>query len=354
MSSANPLAVVAMSGGVDSSVAAAELRDAGYRVLGVSLRLWDSARRDDRICSDSRDARRVADHLGIEHVELDRRAEFEATVVGPFVSAYAGGATPNPCVACNGRFKLGALVDWALAQGADAVATGHYARVRREGPRMRLLRGADEARDQSYFLFEVAARALERTLFPVGDLTKDEVRTRARARRLPVSEKPDSQDLCFGSPAALVAARGRSRGPGSVVDEDGRRLGTHAGIEHFTVGQRRGLGIPAPSPMYVRALESDRREVVVGRFPESLGLLARDWTWLSEPAPPDEPLIARIRARDPGRRATVEPAPANRWRVWFGAAAPAVTPGQAVVVYRGDEVAGGGWIEQSLGDGLTS
>ncbi|MGH7897971.1 MAG: tRNA 2-thiouridine(34) synthase MnmA [Candidatus Binatia bacterium] len=352
-SGGRPRVVVAMSGGVDSSVAAALLIEAGYDVEGASLRLWDSTRTDDRICSDHRDAARVAKFLRITHTLIDQRERFESRVVAPFVAAYADGRTPNPCAACNSEFKLGWLSEWAAERGSGAVATGHYARVDRSAGRVRLRRGADPARDQSYFLFQLDRRRLERTLFPLGEWRKDEVRNYARSLGLPVSEKLDSQDLCFGDPARLVAARARGGGEGEIVDESGRRLGRHPGIERFTVGQRRGLGIAAETPLYVQALDAATRRVKVAPAPpRALGLVARDWTWIDDPPAVGEELSAQIRHRHPAIPARVGPCPGAdgrpRMRVDFDRPALSVAAGQAVVVYRGDEVVGGGWIERAI------
>jgi tRNA-specific 2-thiouridylase len=345
-----PLAVVAMSGGVDSSVAASLLLEAGYRVEGVSLRLWDSSRRDDRICSDYRDAARVAAALGIPHTRIDERATFERTVVAPFVAAYASGRTPNPCVACNGGFKLGVLLDWALARGADVVATGHYARIGRRGSYRILRRAADRTRDQSYFLFALGQRQLVHAAFPLGEWTKKDVRRHAADRGLPVAEKLDSQDLCFGDPAALVRARGLGGVLGDVVGDRGELVGHHDGIEAFTVGQRRGLRLSAAGPLYVRSIDGERGRIVVGPTPPlCAGLVASDWNWIGAPAAEDEPLLAQVRYRHSPVPVRVRMDGQGYARVTFDRPAFAVAPGQAVVVYRGEEVVGGGWIDRPAG-----
>ena len=345
---AAPLAVMAMSGGVDSSVAAALLVESGYRVQGVSLRLWDSTRKDDRICSDHRDAAGVARHLGIDHITIDQREAFERRVVQPFVAGYAAGRTPNPCVACNSAFKLGVLLDWALERGAEVIATGHYARLERGPDGVQLRRGLDPARDQLYFLFELDRRQVERTVFPLGAWTKADVRRRAVELGLPVAAKLDSQDLCFGDPAALVAARGLGGSPGEVRDPTGRILGRHAGIERFTIGQRRGLGVAAAAPLYVQALDAPRAEVVVGGAPpRARALVAGGWNWIGDPAAADERVLAQIRYRTHPVAARIMPADGLRMRVEFETPASAVAPGQAIVVYRGDQLLGGGWIEEA-------
>lgn len=345
-----PRIVVAMSGGVDSSVVAALLLERGFRVEGASLRLWDSTRRDDRVCSDAHDAAAVARALGIPHATIDERGRFEREVVTGFVRDTAAGRTPNPCMACNSGFKLGVLLEWARARGADAVATGHYARIRDDDDRPRLLRARDPARDQSYFLFELRTEQLRRARFPIGDLTKDEVRALARRFALPTAEKLDSQDLCFGAPSALVAARGLGARTGAVVDLGGRVLGRHAGVEAFTVGQRRGLGIAAPTPLYVQETRGATAEVVVGPMPpRACGLEARSWNWIGTPPSPGRaPLIAKLRSRHVGVPAVVERAEGDRVRLSFPDGALSVTPGQAVVLYDADEVLGGGWIERAI------
>jgi tRNA-specific 2-thiouridylase len=347
-----PLAVVAMSGGVDSSVAAALLLEAGYRVEGVSLRLWDSSRRDDRICSDHRDASRVADALGIAHEEIDQRAAFERAVVESFVAEYARGRTPNPCVACNGDFKLGVLLDWAVRRGADFIATGHYARLHPTPTGVALCRARDLSRDQSYFLFSLAPGQLSRALFPLGEWTKAAVRRHAAALGLPVAAKPDSQDLCFGDPGTLVRSRGMGGGRGEIVDEAGCTLGLHDGIESFTVGQRRGLGVATGARMFVRSLDAAKHRVVVApNPPRAAAVVAHRWSWTGEPADPHERLFAQVRYRHRAAPARVSVQGAGRASVEFEQPVLAAAPGQAVVLYRGDQVVGGGWIAAAVRPG---
>lgn len=345
-----PLAVVAMSGGVDSSVAAALLLEAGYRVEGVSLRLWDSPRRDGRVCSDHRDAAAVARHLGIAHSLIDQRAEFERRVVTAFAAAYAAGRTPNPCAACNSDFKLGVLLDHALERGAELVATGHYARVERRGTDVVLRRGIDPQRDQSYFLFGLTRRQLAHVAFPLGEWTKSAVRRRAAELGLPVAGKPDSQDLCFGDPAALVRSRALGGKAGEIVDGEGRGIGRHGGIERFTIGQRRGLGVAGRAPLYVQALDAPGARVIVGvRPPRAGGFVAGGWSWIAAPPAPGEWVAVQVRYRQPPLAARIAPIEGGqRARVELARPAVAAAPGQAVVVYRDDEVLGGGWIEQPL------
>ncbi|HSF56630.1 MAG TPA: tRNA 2-thiouridine(34) synthase MnmA, partial [Candidatus Binatia bacterium] len=279
---------VAMSGGVDSSVAAGLLIEQGYEVRGVSLRLWEGDKLGPRNCSDHRGAREIAAMLGIEHTLLDLRLQFVDRVVKPFAQDYLRGRTPNPCVACNRDFKLGRLLGWAKEQGTDYVATGHYARVVREtsGGRVSLFRGADSRKDQSYFLFALSQDQLAHTLFPLGSMQKRDVRAQARRLGLPVADRRESQDICFGDYRALVESY---RSPtevsgGEVVDRSGKVLGQHAGIHGVTIGQRKGLGISASRPLYVVDLEEDSKRVVVGTK-ESLackGLIANHVNWIEE------------------------------------------------------------------------
>lgn len=345
--------VVAMSGGVDSSVTAALLVEQGHEVLGVSLRMWEGTQ-GPRVCSDHRGAKEVAEHLGISHTLIDLRDKFAETVVKPFAQDYLHGRTPNPCVACNRDFKLGTLLAWAQDQGADFVATGHYARVIHDGCGgcAKLLRGADRGKDQSYFLFALSQAQLARTLFPLGDMNKSEVRDRARALALPAAERPESQDICFGDYKALVAryaAEGEAAG-GDVVDRLGKVLGQHQGIHSVTVGQRRGLGISSSEPLYVLEIEDAAKRVIVGKKNElsCAGLIARDVHWIGSPGEPKISAEVQIRYRAAALPCTIAPKNDGRCEVRFEEAFPAVTPGQAAVFFRGDEVLGGGWIERAL------
>jgi tRNA-specific 2-thiouridylase len=349
--------VVAMSGGVDSSVAAALLVEAGADVIGVTLQL---AGESSRCCSldDAEDARRVAERLGIRFYVANYREAFRREVIEPFADAYLAGRTPIPCVACNGRFKFRHLLDRAEALGADAVATGHYARVTADGPggTRRLRRGADPEKDQSYFLFDLDQERLARARFPVGALTKEAVRARARALGLATAEKPESQELCFapGGDYARVVERvrpGALPGPGAVVDESGAVLGRHAGVHHFTVGQRRGLGVAAGRRVYVKALDAAANRVVVGPAASlrARGAALRRVSWVAG-APPAGPVRAtvRIRHRHAGAPGRVVPGPGDQAQVLFDEPVAAVTPGQAAVFYDGDSVLGGGWIDEAL------
>ncbi len=345
--------VVAMSGGVDSSVAAALAAETGREVVGVTMRLSGS---DSRCCSlaDADDARRVAERLGIRFFVANYADAFRRDVIEPFADAYLAGRTPIPCVTCNTRFKFEYLLERARVFGAERVATGHYARSERDPAtgRWRLFRAADATKDQTYFLFELTQEQLERAWFPLGHLTKTEVRERARGLGLATAEKPESQEICFvpgGDYAAVVEQLrpGALPGEGDVVDAAGRVRGRHAGVHRFTVGQRRGLGLAAERPLYVTALDPARNRVVVG---EADDLLAREAriervSWIAG-APPPAPVRAtvRVRYRHAGAAAKVEPLPGGRARVVFDEPVRAVSPGQAAVFDDGDEVLGGGWI----------
>ncbi len=346
--------VVAMSGGVDSSVTALLLQARGLEVVGVTLHLWDAdgAQKVGRCCApeDRDDARRVCDHLGLPHYVVDERALFRERVVDPFVAAYAAGTTPAPCVQCNQHVKLTRLVALADAFGATHVATGHYARIAYDtAGAPRLLRGRDPEKDQSYFLFGATSALLSRLLFPLGEMTKDETRAAGRAQSLPTSDKPDSQELCFvpdGDVGSFVERAGASAAQGSIVDESGAVLGAHAGVHRFTVGQRRGLGLAGGAPpRYVLRIVNDTGDVVVG--PDSAlaatTLRARDVAWTL--ARPDAPFDGEVRVRHRHTPAAARITPTDDgFEAEFVEAQRAVTPGQAAVVYRGEEVVAGGFI----------
>lgn len=341
-----------MSGGVDSSVTAALLVEQGYDVHGVSLRTWEGER-GPRVCSDHRGAAEVAAHLNIPHTLLDLREQFAETVVKPFAEDYLRGRTPNPCVACNRDFKLGTLLGWAKEHDAEFVATGHYARLMRDDSTQQtaLLRGADRSKDQSYFLFALSQQQLAHTLFPLGGMQKTDVRAKARALGLPAAERPESQDICFGDYKALVAsyAKESELQAGEVVDRAGKVLGQHSGVHTVTVGQRRGLGIAAAEPLYVVDIDDQSKRVVVGKKDElsCRGLIARSVNWLE---PPDAEIEAevQIRYRAPAIACRIRPDSNGTCEVRFAEAFPAVTPGQAAVFYRGEQVLGGGWIERAI------
>jgi tRNA-specific 2-thiouridylase len=352
--------LVAMSGGVDSAVAAARCVSAGHEVIGVSLRL--AAGGGSGCCSldDFHDARAVADRLGFPHYVLDAVEPFAEHVVRPFVAEYLAGRTPNPCARCNQHLKFGLLWRRARELGVTRIATGHYARVTTDPGtgRPRLQTAVDAAKDQTYFLFALGERELAGTLFPVGGLTKPEVRAEAAALGLAVAAKPESMEVCFvadGDAAGFVErhASPAALRPGAIVDEAGRALGRHAGIHRFTVGQRRGLGLVAGDgrARYVRALDPATGTIHVAEAAalRARGLRAREVTWAGgDPPAPGTPLAVRIRHRHPLLAARLEAADGDEATVAFAAPGPAVTPGQAAVLYRGDIVLGGGWIVEGI------
>jgi tRNA-uridine 2-sulfurtransferase len=360
--------VVAMSGGVDSSVAAALLAEQGHEVIGVSMQLYDASEQADgdrafgSCCSidDLHDARRVAAAIDIPHYILNFERQFDEHVVSAFVREYTAGRTPLPCAHCNTDLKFATLLDRAEGFGADAVATGHYARVERETDadgrpgRFVLKRGVDRSKDQSYFLFSLTQEQLARAAFPVGDRPKDAVREYARQRQLPVADKPDSQEICFVPDhdyASFVARYAPDAiAGGTIVDEHGHIVGGHAGIHRFTVGQRKGLGLngsPTGAPMYVLALRPAERQVVVGPKSslERSALTASNVNWIAdEPTGPCR-VTAQIRHRHAPAAAVVSPIGSHRAEVVFDAPQIAITPGQAVVFYDDERVVGGGWID---------
>jgi tRNA-specific 2-thiouridylase len=349
--------VVAMSGGVDSSVAAALLVDAGHEVVGVSMQLYDAERGEQRFGScctidDLHDARRVARALGIPHYIVNLEQRFEDVVVSSFVREYAAGRTPIPCALCNSELKFSTLVDQAIGFNADRVATGHYARLTQDGAGLfHLWRGADDRKDQAYFLFALTQAQLARALFPLGGIPKDEVRRIALARGLRVADKPDSQEICFvpdDDYASVVERRLPADRSGLIVDLEGRVVGRHEGVHRFTIGQRKGLGIAMGDPVYVVRLDAARRLVTVGpRTALERGVFtASAVNWIAG-APPVATLEAevQIRSRHEASPARVTPVGADRIRVEFDAPQSAITPGQAAVIFHGHEVLGGGWID---------
>jgi tRNA-specific 2-thiouridylase len=361
---------VAMSGGVDSSTVAGLLAREGRSIIGLTMQLWNQRRLPDlasdsgsgRCCSidDVYDARYVAERLAIPYYVVNFEKRFEEQVVAPFVEEYLAGRTPIPCTLCNNFIKFDQFLEMADSVGASRIATGHYARISRDAVtgRYQLRRGVDTAKDQTYFLFGLTQSQLARTLFPIGDLNKSEVREIARGLGLPVAEKTDSQEICFvpnNDYAAFLEAYLREHGGqqaatrGEIVSTDGRTLGEHAGVHHFTVGQRRGLGISAPEPLYVIATEPAAKRVIVGRNEELLRsrLVARNVNWISWPGL-SAPARAEVKIRNKHQpaQATLRPgAEPGTVEAHFDEPQRAVTPGQAAVFYSGDLVLGGGWIE---------
>jgi tRNA-uridine 2-sulfurtransferase len=346
-----------MSGGVDSSVAAALLIEQGHDVIGLSMQLYDQ-RGDQafgRCCTidDLHDARRVAARLRFPHYILNFERQFQDTVISNFVREYASGRTPLPCAHCNSDLKFSTLLDRARGLGATGVATGHYAQVEQDpGGRWLLKRSVDREKDQSYFLFSLTQDQLAAALFPVGALTKPQVREEARRLGLTVAEKPDSQEICFVPDhdyAAFVAKQSPAveRG-GAIVAEDGERLGSHGGVHRFTVGQRKGLGISARAPLYVVKIDAESGQVTVGprRSLERTTLTASGVNWISVDAPAAWlPVSAQIRHRHAPAPGRVRALPEGRAELIFDSPQSAITPGQAVVFYTDATVVGGGWIE---------
>ena len=366
--------VVAMSGGVDSSVAAALMKEQGYDVIGITLQLYDhgaATGRKGSCCAgqDIHDARRVAETIGIPHYVLDYEARFAAKVIDSFAESYVHGETPIPCVTCNNEIKFRDLLETALDLGADMLVTGHYVQ-RLETPGGPILaRAIDPDRDQSYFLFGITKEQLEILRFPVGGLTKPEVRAIARKYDLPIAEKPDSQDICFvptGRYSDIIAKlKPGAAEPGDIVHVDGRVLGRHEGIIHYTVGQRRGLKIPGPEPLYVVRLDADANKVFVGPRSalETKSLILRNVNWLGDKALSDVahdglPVYVRMRSSQPPRAAELVAHADGAVHVILCDGEEGVATGQACVFYdaAGNEarVLGGGHIARTLKAGCTA
>ncbi|MGE5594642.1 MAG: tRNA 2-thiouridine(34) synthase MnmA [Hyphomicrobiales bacterium] len=375
-----PRVVVGMSGGVDSSVAAALLVEQGYDVIGVTMRLWTEARAEEfsghqQCCSveDIDDARRVAHQLGIRHYVMNFEDQFREHVVDRFVREYSTGRTPNPCVRCNEHIKYRALLDRLPALEADFVATGHYARVsaiddsgpaaplapesaigNRQSsiPQFRLLKGADPSRDQSYVLYMLGQEQLARLLLPIGGLLKDEVRAHARRLGLDVADKPDSVEICFvpGNDYRAFVEQRAEMTPGELRDADGRLLGEHRGIAAYTIGQRKGLGVALGEPRFVTAIDPERNSVTIGPeddlFCDTAEFAEASWVAGTPPAPGTE-LEAKARYKADPAPATLVSVDGDRGVVRFARRQRALTPGQAIALYRGDEVLGGGTIERA-------
>ena len=360
---------VAMSGGVDSSVVAGLLRRDGERVVGLTMQLWNQRRLPElapdgptgRCCSldDVYDARHVAQHLGIPYYVVNFEDRFEQQVVKPFIDEYLAGRTPIPCTLCNNFIKFDQFLDMADGVGASKIATGHYARIswNQDSGRWEMRRSADRTKDQTYFLFGLTQPQLARTLFPLGGFEKSQVRELARELGIPTAEKPDSQEICFvpnGDYAAFIDSYFKEQGiaaeetRGEFVTAAGRVIGEHSGVHHFTVGQRRGIGIAAREPLYVIATESATKRVVIGRNDDLLrgSMRVKDVNWISI-APPSAPVRGEIKIRNKhvAAPATITPIDELHVEIRFDEPQRAVTPGQGAVFYSGDLVLGGGWIE---------
>jgi len=346
-----------MSGGVDSSATAALLLEQGYDVVGITLKLWPQdciSRAEDKCCGPQAvtDARAVCHRLGIPFYLVDEAEDFQKRVINYFAEEYKAGRTPNPCVMCNQHLKFGTLIRRARQLDGEFIATGHYARLeRREDGRVLLRRGRDPRKDQSYFLFSLRQEQLARSLFPLGELTKTDTRDVARDAQLKTAEKEESMEICFVPDkdygGFLQMANLVQKHQGEIVDLHGRVLGHHDGIEFYTIGQRKGLGLTSPNPLYVIELDAENNRVVVGDD----SALQRDefrvdrCNWIPFDAPPKSiEVTAKIRYNHPGTPATVTPSSDGRARVKLHTPQRAITPGQACVFYQDDLVMGGGWI----------
>jgi tRNA-specific 2-thiouridylase len=353
--------VVAMSGGVDSSVAAALLVQAGYQVQGIMLQLWSEPATGaadpaaNRCCTPNQvtDAQRVAEILNIPFRTWDVAQLFHDTVVENFVQTYAAGLTPNPCLICNRRVRFGFLLEQARAMGADYMATGHYVRLRRDGGKTQLLCGVDSAKDQSYVLYSLNQSQLPHLLFPVGEFTKTKIRELAREFSLPVAGKAESQDICFlidGDYRRFLRQNApEAMRPGPILDHNGEEVGTHQGLPAYTIGQRKGLGISAPEPLYVLAIDPSRNALIVGRK-TAIGrhkFEITDTRWVAGRPPAREHAFSakvRIRYKSTPRPATITPGSHGRAIVHLQDPLSDISPGQAAVFYRGEVCLGGGTI----------
>jgi tRNA-specific 2-thiouridylase len=350
--------LVAMSGGVDSGTTAALLKSEGHDVIGVTMQLWDYGDADGGCCSadDVRDARRVADQIGIPHYVVNYMDIFKKYIVEDFVGKYLSGKTPSPCVLCNQFMKFNFLLRRALELGADYLATGHYARIETEEGtgKFYLNKALDKSKDQSYFLFTLAQEELKRIMFPLGSMTKDEVREVAKSMNLKVADKPDSQEVCFITGGDyrdfLKEYTEKKRERGKIVDVAGNVLAYHDGVHSFTVGQRRGLGIAKGKPMYVVRVEPETNRVVVGEEKDIFrsSLIANNISW-ADGIPSDEIEVkAKIRYRHKEEDAVVKVDSDREALVEFKTPQRAMTPGQAIVFYKKERVLGGGWINEVL------
>ncbi len=351
-------ALVAMSGGGDSSVAAALTLRAGHDVIGVTLKQWvgpDGEMPTAGCCTvaDAEDARRVAAQLEVPYYVLDYVDEFTRAVVEPFAADYLAGRTPNPCIECNRKVRFSALFERMDALGADVLVTGHHARIRGDEDGWHLLRAVDGTKDQSYVLHMLGQDELARIRLPVGEMTKVEVRKLASSMGLRTASKPDSQDICFVKSdyrAFLDSVLPEAPQPGDVVTVDGTVVGAHAGTTRFTIGQRKGLGVAVGEPRYVIDIRPTTAEVVIGSYEELLvdGCLVSQVTFVAGEPPPMSHVDVKVRYRSKPVPATLQAAEGDRWKVVFSEARPAPAPGQSAVFYDGDEVLGGGVIEEVL------
>lgn len=354
--------LLAMSGGVDSSVAAAILKREGYEVIGATIKTWVSGEcRDERAkgcCSirDIDDARSVAGRLGIPHYVFDLSADFKEKVIDVFVGAYVSGRTPNPCVVCNNDIKFGAFLDKALDLGADYVATGHYARRVRdlESGRWTIREARDPSKDQSYVLFGLTQNQLERALFPVGERTKEAIRRLALELGLRVHDKPDSQEICFVKSHYGEVVRNENPGlaaEGPILDTQGRQIGAHRGYYLYTIGQRKGIGLPGDAPRYVVAIDPERNAVVVGEEADLYRkrMVIEKMNWFRAPRA-EGGCEVKIRSRSAKHRGKILETRGGDIVFEFDRAEKSVTPGQAAVLYDGDTLLGGGWISKTIDD----
>lgn len=351
-------ALVAMSGGVDSSVAAALMLEQGHEVIGATLKQWEGADGSMPLhgcctVADADDAGKAAATLGIRHYVLDYVDEFNRQVVDPFAAAYLAGRTPNPCIECNRRVRFGALLDRASQLGCEVLVTGHHARIRRDAGGFHLLTATDRGKDQSYVLHMLGQEDLARIRFPVGEMTKDEVRAEAARRGMGTAAKPDSQDLCFIARHHTSFLRERFPGiaeSGPIVDPDGVEIGRHDGAVGFTVGQRRGLHLSVGEPRYVLEVRPATATVVVGTRGDLLadGVRVSQMSWVAGSRPAGDEVEVKVRYRSEPIPAGLVAAAGGAWEVWFDTPREGAAPGQAAVLYRGDEVLGGGTIEDNL------